>query len=224
MPSHEPRYKSDRNVILRDRHRHPSDRMDNDEVNQLLVRIGHEDQAAFRQLYKAFSRKVFAYVLNMLNDHARAEEVVVDTLYEVWRHPQRFRGDSKFSTWLIGIARRKALMVYRARRPDEVHGDLDDIAETTASDTPDGFAELAGKQRREGVAHCMGKLSDEHRECLHLVFFEGMGLAEVAEVQNCPEGTVKTRLFHARQKIKKCLESLLRREGGAPDAKGALAS
>ena len=115
-------------------------------------------------------------------------------------------------------------MVYRARRPDEVHGDLDDIAETTASDTPDGYAELAGKQRREGVQHCMGKLSDEHRECLHLVFYEGMGLAEVAEVQNCPEGTVKTRLFHARQKIKKCLESLLRSEGGAPDAKGALAS
>ena len=115
-------------------------------------------------------------------------------------------------------------MVYRARRPDEVHDDLEDIAEVTASDTPDAFAELAGKQRREGVQHCMGKLSDEHRECLHLVFYEGMGLAEVAEVQNCPEGTVKTRLFHARQKIKKCLESLLRREGGAPDAKGALAS
>ena len=198
--------------------------MDNDEVKQLLERIRREDQAAFRQLYKAFSQRVFAYVLNMLSDHARAEEVLVDTLYEVWRHPERFRGDSQFSTWLIGIARRKALMVYRARRPDEVHADLDDIAETTASDTPDGYAELAGKQRREGVQHCMGKLSDEHRECLHLVFYEGMGLAEVAEIQNCPEGTVKTRLFHARQKIKKCLESLLRSEGSAAQAKGALAS
>ena len=198
--------------------------MDNDEVNQLLVRIGREDQAAFRQLYKAFSRKVYAYVLNMLGDHARAEEVLADSFYEVWRHPERFRGDSQFSTWLIGIARRKALMVYRARRPDEVHGDLEDIAETAASDTPDGYAELAGKQRREGVQLCMGKLSDEHRECLHLVFYEGMSLAEVAEVQNCPEGTVKTRLFHARQKIKNCLQALLRSEGGAPDARGALAS
>lgn len=198
--------------------------MENDEVNQLLVRIGREDQAAFRQLYKAFSRKVYAYVLNMLNDHARAEEVVADTLYEVWRHPDRFRGESKFSTWLLGIARRKALMVYRARRPDELHGDLDDIAETTAADTPEPYAELAGKQRREGVQHCMGKLSEEHRECLHLVFYEGMGVAEVAEIQNCPEGTVKTRLFHARKKIKNCLEALLRSERGAPDAKGALAS
>jgi RNA polymerase sigma-70 factor (ECF subfamily) len=70
----------------------------------------------------------------------------------------------------------------------------------------------------------MGKLSDEHRECLHLVFFEGMGLAEVAEIQNCPEGTVKTRLFHARQKIKNCLQSLLRSEGTSREIKGALAS
>jgi RNA polymerase sigma-70 factor, ECF subfamily len=105
-----------------------------------------------------------------------------------------------------------------------VHDDLEDIAEVTASDAPDGFAALAGKQRREGVQHCMGKLSSTHSECLHLVFYEGLSLAEVAEVQNCPEGTVKTRLFHARQKIKKCLESLLRSEGGAADAKGALAS
>jgi RNA polymerase sigma-70 factor (ECF subfamily) len=160
----------------------------------------------------------------MLKDHSRAEEVLVDTLHEVWRHPDRFRGESQFSTWLIGIARRKALMVYRSRRPDEVHDDLEDIAEVTASDAPDGFAALAGKQRREGVQHCMGKLSSNHSECLHLVFYEGLSLAEVAEVQNCPEGTVKTRLFHARQKIKKCLESLLRSEGGAADAKGALAS
>jgi RNA polymerase sigma-70 factor (ECF subfamily) len=198
--------------------------MSNDEVKELLQRIAREDQAAFRQLYKAFSRTVFAYVLNMLNNHALAEEVVSDTLYEVWRHPQNFRGDSKFSTWLIGIARRKALMVYRARRPDEVHADLDDIAEVTPSNTPDGYAELAARQRRDGVQHCMGKLSEEHRECLHLVFYEGMALAEVAEIQGCPEGTVKTRLFHARQKIKKCLQTLLRSEGSVPDAKGALAS
>ncbi len=208
VPSHEPRMKTAGNVILCDRHRHATARMDNDQVNQLLVRIGHEDQAAFRELYKAFSRKVYAYVLNMLNDHARAEEVVADTLYEIWRQPKGFRGDSQFSTWLIGIARRKALMAYRARRPDEVHGDLDDIAETTASDTPDGFAELAGKQRREGVHHCMGKLSDEHRECLHLVFYEGMGLAEVAQVQNCPEGTVKSRCSRGRAKLAKQLAFL----------------
>ena len=69
----------------------------------------------------------------------------------------------------------------------------------------------------------MGRLSDEHRECMHLVFFEGMSLAEVAEIQNCPEGTVKTRLYHARQKIKGCLERFLVREGAEQAPQGALA-
>jgi RNA polymerase sigma-70 factor (ECF subfamily) len=190
--------------------------MDNDQVVQLLEKIGKQDQAAFQKLYKAFSRKVYAYVLNQLKDPAKAEEVLVDTMYEVWRNPARFRGESAFSTWLIGIARNKALLVFRGRRPDEDHADLDDVAETTADESPDGFAQLAQQQRREGVQHCMGKLSDEHRECLHLVFYEGMSLAEVAAIQRCPENTVKTRLFHARQKIKNCLRLLLEREGAAP--------
>jgi len=187
--------------------------MDNDRVKQLLERVAQQDQTAFRELYKAFSRRVFAYALNQVKDHARAEEILVDTMHEVWRNPARFRGDSQFTTWLIGIARNKALMVYRSRRPDELHDDLDDIAETAASDTPDGFAALASKQRAEGVQHCMGRLTDEHRECMHLVFFEGLSLAEVAAVQHCPENTVKTRLFHARQKIKNCLQRMVEREG-----------
>jgi RNA polymerase sigma-70 factor (ECF subfamily) len=190
--------------------------MDNDRVSRLLERIARQDQAAFQELYKAFSRKVFAYVLNQLKDQARAEEVLVDTMYEVWRNPTRFRGESAFSTWLIGIARNKALLVYRSRRPDEDHADLEDIAEITPDDGPDGYARLAEQQRREGVQHCMGKLSEEHRECLHLVFYEGNSLAEVAAIQRCPENTVKTRLFHARQKIKNCLRLLLEREGSAP--------
>ena len=62
----------------------------------------------------------------------------------------------------------------------------------------------------------MQKLSDEHRECLHLVFYEGCALAEIAQLQQVPENTVKTRLFHARQKIKQCLQRMLEREGVAP--------
>jgi RNA polymerase sigma-70 factor (ECF subfamily) len=191
--------------------------MDNDRVRELLERIGRQDQAAFRELYKAFSRRVFAYVLNMVKDHGRAEEILVDTMYEVWRAPARFRGDSQFGTWLIGIARNKALMVFRSRRPDEQH----DVAETEAADTPDGFAQLAAKQRSAGVQVCMGKLSDEHRECMHIVFFEGLSLAEVATVQGCPENTVKTRLFHARQKIRNCLRMMVEREGELPVGAGS---
>ena len=174
LPIHDPRCKSDRSVILRSLHRPTNIPSPPAWTTTRSTSCSNASAVKTRQrfvkLYKAFSQRVYAYVLNMLNDHARAEEVLADTLYEVWRQPRRFRGESKFSTWLIGIARRKALMVFRARRPDEVHGDLEDIAETTAADTPDSFWELAGKQRREGVQHCMGKLSDKHRECLTWCF------------------------------------------------------
>ena len=188
--------------------------MDNDEVLRLLGRIEHADEAAFKELYRAFSRRLYAYVLRQLGDPAQAEEIVADTLYEVWRRPSVFRGDAQFSTWLIGIARNKVLMAFRSRKPDAKHEDIADVAEVIPSEEPGAFEILAQQQRHEGVRHCMDKLSDEHRECIHLVFYEGLGLAEVAEVQACPENTVKTRLFHARQKLKNCLKLLLQREGG----------
>jgi RNA polymerase sigma-70 factor, ECF subfamily len=190
--------------------------MDNDEVLRLLARVQQADEAAFKELYRAFSRRLYAYVLRQLGDPAQAEEIVADSLYEVWRAPARFRGDSQFSTWLIGIARNKVLMAHRSRktaagRPTE---DLEEVAETIASEEPGAFEVIAQRQRTEGVRHCMERLSDDHRECVHLVFYEGMSLAEVASVQSCPEGTVKTRLFHARQKLKNCLQRMLEREGG----------
>jgi len=188
--------------------------MDNDEVLRLLGRVEQADEAAFKDLYRAFSRRLYAYVLRQLSDPAQAEEIVADTLYEVWRHPAKFRGDSQFSTWLIGIARNKVLMAFRSRKPDEKHEDIDDLSEVIAGEDVSAFEMLAQQQRHQGVRDCMSKLSDEHRECIHLVFYEGMALAEVAEVQACPENTVKTRLFHARQKLKNCLKLLLQREGG----------
>ena len=188
--------------------------MDNDEVLRLLERIKQADEAAFRELYRGFSRRLYAYVLRQLGDPAQAEEIVADTLYEVWRQPARFRGDSQFSTWLIGIARNKVLMAFRSRKPDQQHDDLADVIDTVASEDPSAFELLAQQQRHEGVRHCMDRLSDDHRECIHLVFYEGLSLAEVASLQACPEGTVKTRLFHARQKLKTCLKLLLLREGG----------
>lgn len=189
--------------------------MDDTEAKRLLGRIAQADEAAFRTLYKAFSRKIYAYSLRQLSDPSQAEEVVSDTLYEVWKNPGGFRGDSQFSTWLIGIARNKCLMALRSRtRPDNDHDDVDELAEVLAADEGCGFDVLAQKQRHEGVQHCMGKLGGDHRECIHLVFYEGMSIGEIAQVQGCPEGTIKTRLFHARQKLRNCLRLLVEREGG----------
>ena len=190
--------------------------MENPQVLRLLGRIEQKDEGAFRELYCAFSRKLYAYVLRQLSDPAQAEEIVADTLYEVWKAPAKFRGDSQFSTWLIGIARNKVLMHWRSRKPDADHDDVADLAEQLPSDAPGAFDIMADQQRSEGVRTCVDKLGSDHRECVHLVFYQGMALAEVARIQQIPEGTVKTRLFHARQKLKQCLQRLLAREGEEP--------
>jgi RNA polymerase sigma-70 factor, ECF subfamily len=179
---------------------------------QLLQRVGNGDQDAFTTLYRGVSRRIFAFALNQLHDQDRAEEIVVDTMHEVWKHPERFNGTSKFSTWVLGIARYKILNAFRssAHSYDELTGEIE---ETVASDDATPLDILASRERESGVRECMDKLTQDHRECMHMVFFEGMSLSEVADLQQCPEGTIKTRLFHARQKIKNCLRMLLKREG-----------
>ncbi|MGL4234363.1 MAG: sigma-70 family RNA polymerase sigma factor [Casimicrobium sp.] len=185
---------------------------DNETAFALLARIKDGDEKAFTTLYTAMSRRIFAFALNQIHDEARAEEVVIDTMHEVWKKPHQFNGTSKLSTWILGIARYKVLNSFRESRHD--HDELnDEIAESVESEAQTPFESLAEQQRSAGVRRCMEKLSNEHRECMHLAFFEGLALAEIAELQSCPENTVKTRLFHARQKIKNCLRLLLASEG-----------
>lgn len=188
--------------------------LDNDQVLALLKRVADRDERAFARLYESVSRRVYAFAMHKLGDATAASEIVSETLYQVWRAPSAFRGDAKFSTWLLGIARHKLIDRHRGSAP--AHEDIDDHADHLAGDTPDGFAALSEQQRREGVGACLDKLTDPHRECLYLVFYEGLGLGEIAELQAVPENTVKTRLFHARTKIKQCLQALLAREGAAP--------
>lgn len=184
--------------------------MENQRVFELLKRVAEKDEKAIRELYEAFSRKVYAFALNQLRNPTQAEEIVVDTMHEVWKHPTRFRGESKFSTWLLGIARYKALSCLRARPPE--HDDIDEMDDVLEGSDPSAFEQMAAQQQRDGVRRCMDKLPEDQRECLHLVYYEGASLTEVAELQQCPENTVKTRAFHARQKIKNCLRLLLEKE------------
>jgi RNA polymerase sigma-70 factor, ECF subfamily len=178
----------------------------------LLRRIKAGDENAFATLYTSMSRRIFAFALNQVHDEARAEEILIDTMHEVWKKPEHFNGTSKLSTWVIGIARYKVLNSFRERKHD--HEELvDEIANSIESDEPGPYESVAAREREIGVRRCMAKLSAEHRECMHLAFFEGMTLAEIAKLQACPENTVKTRLFHARQKIKNCLRLLLESEG-----------
>lgn len=182
--------------------------MSETDIRALLGRLAQGDETALRRLQAEFGRRIYAFALNRLRDPDEAETVVVDTLWEVWKAPDRFRGESLFSTWLLGIARNKVLMTLRGRGPwhdeyeEEIHGDLQ------ADETPGQYERIDLAQRAARVRECMETLSAPQREALRLVFFEDMSVAEVAAIQGCPEGTVKTRLFHARRNLRDCLRDL----------------
>jgi RNA polymerase sigma-70 factor, ECF subfamily len=190
--------------------------MDDKQILELVMRVAARDEAAFRELFRAFRRKVYSYALVHLHDAARADEVVVDTMHDVWRKAGGFRGDSQFSTWLFGIARNHVLMALRTRsrreKPD-VSDNLDELTEALADTSPSAFEVLARHQRSAQIRACLSGLPTEQREAVHLVFFEEWTLSNVATLLAVPEGTVKSRLFHARQKLRVCLQQQLERDG-----------
>jgi len=181
------------------------------ELCQLVQQVAARDEAALATLYKRMSRMIYAFALRRLNAPDAAEEVVVETMYEVWKGAERFGGRSMASTWILGIARHKAIDKLRSRGMEHCE-ELGDEADAVPDISPSTFERIATRQQAEQVARCMEALPDEQRECLHLAFYEDARLADIAEMQDCPENTVKTRLFHARRKMKDCLERQIRRQ------------
>jgi RNA polymerase sigma-70 factor, ECF subfamily len=184
--------------------------MRNDEALGLLGSIAKGDKTAFERFYRAYNRSVYAFLLNQLQNPVDAEEVASETLFDVWRGAGSFNGKSQVRTWVFGIARNKMLMRFRSR--GGIHEDINDHTEALISGDLCPIDVIANSERKAKVRKCMERLSPSHRECLHLVFFESYSLSEVSEHQQIPSGTVKTRLHHARLKIKNCLASLLRDE------------
>ena len=171
----------------------------------LMQQVARRDEAALSTLYKRLSRTIYAFSLRRLSQPEAAEEVVVETMYEVWKNASRFEGRSMVTTWVLGIARHKTLDKLRVRGKDMAET-MGDEADAVADSTPSVYEVMADKQRDVQVALCLEALPDTQRECMYMVFYEDAPLAEIALVQSCPENTVKTRLFHARRKMKDCLE------------------
>lgn len=191
--------------------------MSDDFHRELLRQVAARDgasEAAMARLYKALSPAVFAFVRQRLygaDEHA-VQEVVVETLYEVWRASERFAAQSRVLTWVLGIARHKLLDAARKRPDAALHDDIDDHSETLADEQADITAQLSAKQRAQWLAHCMQRLPEDQRESLHLLLVEGLGVDEIATLQACPGGTVKTRVFHAKRKLKDCLSRWLKHD------------
>ncbi len=189
------------------------------QVAELLERMAGGDEASLCVLYRAYGRRVYAFALNTLRDPHEAEQVVVDTMFEVWRQATRFNRTCRFTTWLLGIARNKALHVMRARMPE--HEGLDDVEACLVRDDSDPYRAAVERQRRERLMLSVEELPPPQRECLRLALHEGLSLVEIARIQDCPQNTVKTRLLKARQKVRASLARFLDGEGGWLDEREA---
>lgn len=176
------------------------------EAAALLDRIAARSETALAEFYNAFEHSVYRYAHARLNDSHEAADILNEVMLEVWNGAGRFEGRSKVSTWVLGIARHKILDRLRARRSDTVdleeQGDIEDAA------APDPVAVSAAVEHADWIRRCLQKLSDAHREVVHLTFYQGLSYPEIAVIAGCPEGTVKTRMYHARKALQRCLEHL----------------
>ena len=171
----------------------------------LLRAVARADRSSFETLYGRYSRRVHQYARTFVRDHALAEEVVIDTMLAVWQGADRFDGNSRASTWILGIARHKALDAVRRRRSV---GDSDlESAPEPVSETPGPEEHALQTASGQQLRAALGQLTPSHREVLWLAFFEDLGYADIARLLEVPLNTVKTRVFHAKQKLRSLLDS-----------------
>ncbi len=173
-----------------------------DEV--LIGRIASGDRLAMQVLFARHHLRVYRFVVRLVRDESVAEDLISDVFLDVWRQADRFEGRSAVSTWLLAIARFKALSALR-RKPDE---NLDDEAAEAIEDTSDDpEAALAKKDKGAVIRKCLAGLSAEHREIIDLVYYHEKSVEEVAVIVGIPEATVKTRMFYARKKLGELLKA-----------------
>jgi RNA polymerase sigma-70 factor (ECF subfamily) len=173
-----------------------------DEV--LIGRIAKGDRLAMQVLFARHHVRVYRFVLRLVGNPSIAEDLISEVFLDVWRQADRFEGRSAVSTWMLAIARFKALSALR-KRPDE---ELDDEAAEAIEDVSDNpEVALQKKDKSAVLRQCLEKLSPEHKEIIDLVYYHEKSVEEVAEIVGIPENTVKTRMFYARKKLSELLQA-----------------
>jgi RNA polymerase sigma-70 factor (ECF subfamily) len=168
---------------------------------RLIERVAQRDRRAFEVLYRLYQPRLTRFLGNLLRSPQLVEEVLNDTMMVLWRRPEGFNGASKLSTWVFGIAYRKALKTLK-RRQDAAY---DPRADRRESFEPGPEQLMGNKQVQRVLLEAMARLSADHRAVVDLTYFHEIGYREIAEIMDCPVDTVKTRMFHARRHLKAIL-------------------
>jgi len=168
----------------------------------LIARIAEGDRKAFEELYYLYHRRLARFLTRLTRRYDIAEEVVNDTFWVVWRKAKTFRGDSQPSTWILGIAYRKARNAFRssARLAEK---NLQAELMPPTDEEPAGTEEL-----RDWLTRALAELPVEQRLAVELCYELGYSCEEISKIMDCPVNTVKTRLFHARAKLQRLLPQL----------------
>jgi RNA polymerase sigma factor (sigma-70 family) len=171
-----------------------------DEV-ALVGQVARGDTAAFETLFRRYYPRLTRFLERNMRRPQLIDEILNDTMLVVWRKAGTFNRRSKVSTWIIGIAWRKRLKAL-GRTDDAVAFDPDEVA-TPAESGPEG--QLLRQELRTRLNHALCSLSAEHRAVIELTYYEGLTYREIAAITDCPIDTVKTRMFHARRRLKALL-------------------
>lgn len=162
----------------------------------LLSAVAAADEGALRELYDRYYPRLVGFLVRMTTDDDLIAEIINDTFLVIWQKASGFRGDASPSTWIIGICYRKAMKALARQRPMESLAAADE-----ALDVPDGL------ENRLTVERAVAQLRPKHRAIVILAYQFGYSYREIGEIVQCPENTVKTRMYHARKALKNLLEA-----------------
>lgn len=179
---------------------------------ELITRIARGDRRALEELYNLYHRRLARFLTRLTRRYDVAEEIINDTFWIVWRKAAEFRGDSQPSTWILGIAYRKARNAFRSSARLIANESLETPPLLT-TEGPQRAHEL-----RDWLGHALEQLPTEQRMAVELCYELGFSCEEIATIMDCPANTVKTRLFHARAKLQKILQESGEIEGAPPPA------
>ena len=164
----------------------------------LLESIADGSKSAMHILYARHNVRVYRFILRIVRDTMVAEDLVSQVFLDVWRTAKQFEGRSQVSTWLLSIARFKALTALRQRRFEDI--DQEEVREIAdEADTPE--TSLDRSNTSAILRACVAKLSPAHREIINLVYYHEKSVEEVGEIIGIPQSTVKTRMFYARKQL-----------------------
>jgi RNA polymerase sigma-70 factor (ECF subfamily) len=175
----------------------------------LLAAVAKSDRTAFDHLYRRYETRVHGYVKSIVRDHHTAEDIVIATMTTVWQIAANYGAKSRVSTWILGIARHKAIDALRLRTHALPTAAVQPAAELGEFPVA-AMDAVEAEQLSQSMCRAMSQLSTEHREALRLAYYEDLPYGEIAERLGIPANTVKSRVFYAKRELKRLLSAPLR--------------